>query len=169
LKYSLVSLAVVALFSLASLGANCDPVQDDLKASLGDEVAGVQEGPTHRPGQPCTVCHDGKLGDPNEFSVAGTIFQNETDRVAAEGAVVTLHSGDGSTFQLTANSAGNFYVEPSQFTAVYPMKTDVLYKGVTVKMTTNIGRDGACGQCHTDPAGPSSPGHIWIPADGVTP
>ena len=169
MKLSVLPFVLVALLSFASMGANCDPVHDDLKASLGDEVAGVRTGPEHRPGQPCTVCHDGKIGDPVEFSVAGTIFQNQLDRVGAEGAVVTIYSGDGNTLKLNANSAGNFYVEASRFTAVYPMQTDVVYKGVTAKMTSNIGRDGACGQCHTDPGSPSSPGHIWIPANGVTP
>lgn len=161
----------IALVMLATsgLGANCDPVHDDLKASLGDEAPGVREGPLHRPGQPCTVCHDGQIGDPSEFSVAGTVFQNQNDRVGAEGAVVTMYSSDGKIYRATTNEAGNFYVSPQEFDVAYPMKTDVLYKGITVQMTTNIGRDGACNQCHTDPAGPTSPGHVYIPPDGGTP
>lgn len=34
---------------------------------------------------------------------------------------------------------------------------------------TDVGRNGACASCHFDPAGRDSPGHVFAPADGVTP
>lgn len=151
------------------LAAACDPVHDNAQAALGDEVPGIPTGPLHRAGQPCPRCHDGSLGSPQEFSVAGTIFQNERDRVAAVNATVTLTSEDGATYQARTNASGNFYIQPQQFAPRYPMKAEVTYGGVTVKMTSNIGRDGACAGCHVDPAGPTSPGHVFVPADGVAP
>lgn len=162
-----------ALFALAlalalALGG-CDPVHDQAQAALGDEAPGVRTGPLHRPGQPCTLCHDGKVGSPKEFSVAGTIFRNDADRVPAVGATVTLTAADGATYRATTNAAGNFYVEPGRFAPSYPMRTEVSYGGVTVKMTSLIGRAGACAGCHADPAGPTSPGHVFVPADGVIP
>lgn len=149
--------------------AACDPVHDDRIAALGDEAPGVGTGPFHRPGQPCTTCHDGKLGSPREFSVAGTIFKNETGSEPAEGATITLTDSDGAMIQSTTNSAGNFYVEPSEFTPRYPMKTSVTFGGVTAKMASLIGRAGACADCHTEPARPTSPGHIFVPPDGRIP
>ncbi len=168
----LASLAWLAIATsgsaLFSLGA-CDPVQSDAVASLGDEAPGVKKGPTHRPGQPCIVCHDGAIGDPPAFSVAGTVFVAEGDRTAANRATVALTDSTGKTYSTTTNTAGNFYVAPSEFTPNYPMKVAVTYGGVTVKMTSLIGRDGSCGGCHTDPAGPASPGHVYIPPDGGAP
>jgi hypothetical protein len=164
------ALAVATIaFGAASLAAfACDPVQNDAVDALGDEVPGVRPGPLHRPGQPCLVCHDGTLGNPNEFSVAGTIFQNAFARTAAAGATVTLTGADGKTFEAYTNEAGNFYIQPREWTPAYPMKAAVTYQGITVKMTAVIGRDGSCGKCHTDPVGPGSPSHIYIPPDGGT-
>ena len=154
---------------LAAALVACDPVHDQQQAALGEEAPGVRTGPTHRPGQPCTVCHDGKLGSPPEFSVAGTVYRTATDSTPAVNATVTLTSADGTVYRATTNAAGNFYVEPSRFAPSYPMKTEVALGGVTVTMTSLIGRAGACAGCHVEPAGPTSPGHVFIPADGVIP
>jgi hypothetical protein len=161
-----VAAAAIALF--AQLG--CDPVHSNSIAALGDEAPGVRKGPLHRPGQPCLTCHDGELGDPPAFSVAGTIFQRAEDKTAAVGAQVFLYDAGGKLgFTAVTNAAGNFYVQPHEYTPTFPMRVEVLYQGVTVKMTSRVGRDGSCADCHTDPAGPASAGHVFIPADGVTP
>lgn len=149
---------------------SCDPVHDDAQAALGGEAPGVSKGPNHRPGQPCITCHDGSLGSPQHFSVAGTIFVNQADLSPASGATVTLTSADGNTAQATTNTVGTFYITPQQYTPVYPMKVTVDYTGrAQAKMTSHVGRDGSCADCHTDPAGPTSAGHIFVPVDGVTP
>jgi hypothetical protein len=149
--------------------AACDPVHNDQIDALGGEAPGVRTGPLHRPGQPCTTCHDGSFGSPPEFSVAGTIFLNATDTTPAVDASVVLKSADGATFTATTNRAGNFYMTPADFTPRYPMLVSVIANGITVKMVSEIGRDASCGTCHKDPAGPTSAGHICIPADGVGP
>lgn len=151
-----------------ALGA-CDPVHDQQQAALGDEAPGVGTGPLHRAGQPCTVCHDGKLGSPPEFAVAGTVYRTATDSAPAVGAMVTLTSADGAVYRATTNAAGNFYVAPARFTPSYPMKAEVALGGVTVTMSSLIGRAGACAGCHVEPAGPTSPGRVFVPADGVVP
>jgi hypothetical protein len=155
--------------AVASASSACDPVHSDEIAALGGEAPGVKKGPLHRPGQPCQVCHDGSLGSPPEFTVAGTIFKNESDRVAAVSASVVLTSVNGATYTATTNAAGNFYVSPTQFTPAYPMSVVVISGNVTVKMTSLVGRNASCATCHFDPAGPTSAGHVFIPADGVTP
>lgn len=161
--------ACVFAFAAASVGASCDPVHDNAIDALGPEAPGVSRGPSHRPGQPCITCHDGAIGDPPKFSVAGTIYVNENDLVAANGAVVTLTDDNGKQYSTAANQAGNFYVTPSEFDPVYPMKVLVTYDKIDVKMTSHVGRDGSCADCHKDPFGPTSAGHIFIPANGVTP
>jgi hypothetical protein len=159
------------VFSLGamSIGSSCDPVHDDAQSALGGEAPGVPHGPTHRPGQPCITCHDGALGSPPQFSVAGTVYQNSTDLIAAEGANVTLVGADDKQFIAATNSVGNFYVTPQQFTPVYPMRVAIDWNGRSVTMTSLIGRDGSCADCHTDPRGPTSSGHIYVPAGGMTP
>ena len=70
----LLPLAVVAAASGGVLSCY-DPVHDQEVAALGGEAPGVSPGPTHRPGQPCNVCHGG-VGPANlRFSVAGTVYQ----------------------------------------------------------------------------------------------
>ncbi len=163
------TLIVFALaVGLASL--SCDPVHDDAISSLGPEAPGVSKGPKHRAGQPCITCHDGSLGSPQHFTVAGTVYLNQEDLAPASGATVTLTSVDGTHVQASTNSVGNFYVTAQEYTPAYPMKVTVDFTGrQQAKMTSHVGRDGSCADCHTDPSGPTSAGHIFIPIDGVTP
>lgn len=158
-----------AFATCAFLLVACDPVQTNEIDALGGEAPGVPHGPLHRPGQPCTLCHDGALGNPTPFSVAGTIYVNETDKTAAVDAVVALTDSEGHSYKATTNAAGNFYATPNQFTPVYPMKVAVTYDGITVEIASRIGRAASCATCHTDPAGPTSAGHVFVPTDGVTP
>ncbi len=140
----------------------CDPVRSNAVAALGGEAPGVPHGPLHRPGQPCLLCH-------GNFSVAGTVFVDPLNRDPAVGVTVNLTDSQGHVFSDTTNAAGNFFITPEQFAPVYPMKVALQYNGMTVNMTANVGRDGACAMCHSDPVSPSSPGHVYTPADGGTP
>jgi hypothetical protein len=162
-----VALVLALALAVASSLGGCDPVHRDAVDALGGEAPDVRKGPLHRPGQPCTTCHDGALGDPPEFTVAGTIYQNEGDTTPAVGATVSFTSVDGKTYDATTNEAGNFYATPSQFMPGYPMKVSVALGQDSVKMVTAIGRNGSCATCHFDPAGPTSAGHVFIPAKGV--
>jgi hypothetical protein len=152
-----------ALWVLGFLAiAACDPVHSAAVDALGGEMPGVGHGPLHRPGQPCLVCHDGALGDPAEFSVAGTVFVRPSDRQPAAGATIDMKSADGSAFSPITNSAGNFYVRPSEWAPVYPLQVSVRWEDRVVDMQTNIGGDGSCAACHGDPAGPASAGHVYV-------
>jgi hypothetical protein len=163
---------VVTAFVFASLGAwACDPVQSDAIDALGGEAPGVRRGPLHRPGQPCLLCHDGSVGSPEGFSVAGTVFARSGDRTPASAAVVHLTDATGATFDATTNAAGNFYILPGQWTPHYPMAASVTGSaGQPVLMQTLIDTNGSCSGCHVDPAGPTSPGHVCLALDdGGTP
>jgi hypothetical protein len=164
---------IVAMCLAVAACAACDPVKDDKIAALGGEAPGVPRGPLHRPGQPCVLCHDGNVGDPPGFTVAGTVYVDPGDLTPAVGAVVSLTDSAGKSFDTTTNEVGNFWVLPHQFTPTYPMKVRVRYKDIGgdagVPMTADVGRDGSCATCHFDPPGPASPGHVYIPPDGGTP
>jgi hypothetical protein len=151
---------IAAIVAVAIAGA-CDPVVSDEVASLGDNAPGVRNGPLHRPGQPCLVCHDGAIRNPSAFSVAGTVFANPSpDTTPASDVQVVLTDSNNAKFTATTNAAGNFYVTPTQFAPAYPMRVELNVGSTRVCMFTHVGRDGSCAGCHTDPLGPRSPGHV---------
>ena len=157
--------------AISLLLAACDPVRDDAVAALGGEASGVRPGPQHRPGQPCLLCHDGSLGSPQEFSIAGTVFMQPTGTQPARGATVELQAADGASIAVGTNAAGNFYLTPGRFDPVFPLQVSVTFRGERVEMLTNINRGGACGGCHNPEVGPDSPGHVYVLLDdgGVPP
>jgi hypothetical protein len=156
---------------LVALSSSCDPVHEQEKAALGGETPGVPQGPLHRPGQPCIVCHDGEFGDPSAFSMAGTVFLNANSLTpAAVGATVTLQSADGTTVSTTTNEAGNFYFTPDAYTPKYPVHvTQITLGSTSILMHSHIGGNGSCAWCHADPAGPNSPGHVYFNIAGPIP
>jgi hypothetical protein len=164
------SVACVVLAALLCVSA-CDPVIDQKIAALPGEQPGVRPGPRHRAGQPCLLCHDGELGDPREFSVAGTVYERQGTTIAAGGATVSLTDSNGNGYDAVTNDVGNFYISPFEFKPVYPLQVDVHYRGERATMRSVIGRDGACATCHADPASAASPGHVYVALDdgGVPP
>ncbi len=163
--------ALLLLVGSSLLAGACDPVQSSAVDALGPEAPGVRRGPLHRPGQPCLLCHDGSIGSPEAFSVAGTVFERPSTTQGVNGATVHLVDVDGSAFDATTNAAGNFYVLPRQWTPHYPIVATLgVPGGPTVPMHTLIHTNGSCAGCHKDPAGPDSPGHISVVLDdGGTP
>lgn len=163
--------ALVLAISASFAAVACDPVRSDAVAALGPEAPGVRRGPLHRPGQPCLLCHDGGIGDPEAFSVAGTVYPQPSSTQGMSDVLVHMIDVSGSTYEATTNTAGNFYVLPRQWTPHYPVVVTVTAPGGdAVPMHTFIQRDGSCGGCHVAPAGPDSPGHVCITLDdGGTP
>jgi hypothetical protein len=152
--------------------AACDPVHDDAIAALGPEAPGVRQGPLHRPGQPCLLCHDGAIGDPQRFTVAGTVYLTAGALVPANGTIVFLTDASGTQTQLTTNAAGNFYATPSQYNPTFPIQVSLPGVDMQTLIEGNgtVEANGGCASCHFDPAGPNSPGHVCLTLDdGGTP
>ena len=149
------------------LFAACNPVNSDAIAALGGENPNVRRGPLHRPGQPCLLCHDGQLGNPPAFSIAGTVFEFPGAVVGADLASVVLTDADGGVQQTLTNAAGNFYLTPSDWSPTFPLTkvTVTGANGVTATMQSEVGRDGACASCHVDPPSSFSPGHVAVSAE----
>jgi hypothetical protein len=57
-----------------------DPILDADKAALGPEDPNVPEGPLHRAGQPCAVCHRDGGEDPT-FVFAGTVYRDPVETI----------------------------------------------------------------------------------------
>lgn len=145
----------------------CDPAHSSAVDAVGPDPSGERNGPTHRAGQPCLLCHDGTFGNPRKFNVAGTVYMSSVSSLPAIGVTVNLTGADGATYAAQTNRVGNFYLEEGRFTPVYPMRVSITSGSVKSEMKSHVGRDGSCAGCHVDPAGAASPGHVYVEeADG---
>jgi len=162
--------SMLAVVTIACAFGSCDPVREDAIAALGGETPGVPPGPLHRPGQPCLLCHDGAQGDPAALSIAGTVYAGGNTLEPEVGATVMLQSADGTSATATTNAAGNFFLTPDTYAPDYPVHVTSITQGnASVTMHSHIGRNGSCAGCHSDPAGPSSPGHVYFSLEGTSP
>lgn len=136
-------------FALLALAAcQLDPAHDDAVNALGGEAQGVRAGPLHRPGQPCLTCHTSK-GPAPDFAVAGTVFDVRGSTTGLQGVTVTMTDAAGEVRRVNTNSAGNFYLQASEWNPAFPMHVQLDYPGEKTKpMDTRIGRNGGCGECH---------------------
>jgi hypothetical protein len=132
---------------LLGLAACPNPNHTDAVADLGDEAAGVREGPEHRPGQPCLTCHGGSGPGP-DFVIGGTVYATRNGTQALSDVSVVLTDADKTVKTLTSNRAGNFYLPSEQWTPTYPISVSLRMTGVTKNMNSLIGRNGGCAFCH---------------------
>jgi hypothetical protein len=153
---------LAAPLAWALVGCFVDPVHDQEVAALGPEPAGGSPGPLHRPGQPCLVCHGG-LGPAHQtFSVAGTVYAIQGETVPLDTAIVDLTDSEDAGIGIETNAAGNFYVTRSIYDPYWPMHAKVSLGSSQSTMLTHVGRNGSCAGCHIEPAGPSSPGSVYL-------
>jgi hypothetical protein len=164
----LVSWGLTSVIACSAVDDVLDPVHGRAVSALGPETFGLSHGPTHRPGEPCLTCHGGEGPGSPELSVAGTVYESQGAQTWLDGATVTLTEATGATRSLETNQTGNFFVRTDEWTPTYPMLVSVSFRGVSIKMATHVGRDGSCADCHTDPPGPASAGHVYLVADPAT-
>jgi hypothetical protein len=152
-------------FGIASFltAASCvDATHDAQVQALGGEAPGVPPGPNHRPGQPCLLCH-GEAGPASGlFSVAGTVYETQGQKAPAVGAAVSMEDLTGRTVTVLTNAVGNFFITPTQWSPLFPIKPSVAQGSNQISMATKVGRDGSCAACHTNPAGGLSPGAVYV-------
>jgi hypothetical protein len=167
---------VVSLFFAAGLLPACqDPIHDQEIEALGGERDGVPKGPMHRPGQPCLVCHNDSGPAQMVFSLAGTVFQGDATQKAAGTAPasdVLVHFRDsaGHEYSTGTNCAGNFFVQPTDWSPSFPVAIWLEYAGRLSTMVSAAFREGSCAKCHklSGPAA-DSPGPVYFrPNHGET-
>jgi hypothetical protein len=157
--------AACTMIAALALVASCDPVHNDAIDALGGEAPNVRTGPLHRPGQPCLLCHDGTIGNPPQFTVAGTVYVDISPAPAtpAVGVEITMTNvNDGSQFTRTTNEAGNFYATPTEWMPSYPYKVTMQSGATKACMISYVGREGSCAGCHVEPPGVGSPGRVVL-------
>lgn len=163
-----------AAAAICAATLSCNDAEHDLQVSaLGPEDPAVPAGPDHRPGQPCLVCHGGAGPAHTQFSVAGTVYAFEGSVARAVGAIAQIEDVDGVVYNAKTNTAGNFFVSPSDFTPHYPTYNQVMSADGSKSqgMVTLVNREGSCGTCHVSPRGPDSQGPVYLalPASGGMP
>jgi hypothetical protein len=169
-----------ALFATLILAAGCryDPVPAAEIKDLGDEKGTPSA--THRPGQPCLVCHDKYGGAQPEMVVGGTVYaiSGKTTKklVPAKDIRVTMLDSNGDTRKACTNSAGNFWVPKAYWEGVvFPLAP--VAGGIVMHSLVN--RDGSCSSCHRLPdeesidaltgAGHDSAGAIIVDPESADP
>lgn len=162
-------LRFVALFFGLALATSCtDPVKDHAIERLGPEAQGVPEGPEHRPGQPCVLCHsEGGPASKHKFAIGGTIFTTNTGETGAANVTVFFLDALLTPRQSTTNASGNFFVREEEWPDLtFPFKTGVLNGKTGVPMQSTINREGSCNFCHQPRGGDSreSIGPIFAPS-----
>jgi hypothetical protein len=158
------SLCVCVLVACSS-----DPLHTHTVDGLGGETPGVPEGALHRPGQPCLACHGTAGPADSEFIFGGTVYQDQMTKkpLPLPDARVHLVDANGKAYDTGTNCAGNFFVLSSDFHPVYPVWVKVFFgvaagQPVFANMHSPIYRDGSCADCHGDPAGTESVGHVYL-------
>jgi hypothetical protein len=142
--------AVGALLLVVAASACYDPAHADAVALLGPEATGVVEGPTHRPGQPCTTCHGGSGPAKLELSVGGTIYAVRGNSAPLPDATVTITGPLLDSKQVPTNSVGNFFIAKDVWDPGFPLSIAINLGAEKRAMVTTIGRDGSCATCHLD-------------------
>ncbi len=166
MRATALAIALAAALPL-SVGCRYDPVPQKIIDDLGPEVGTPSA--THRPGEPCLVCHDNYGGATPAFAVAGTVFDRAMDGslVPSVGINVIVSDSASGLRKACTNAAGNFFVKRDDWVDItFPLNAQADNRG----MSSLIGRDGSCGSCHKLPdrtsedpitgAGHGSPGVI---------
>jgi hypothetical protein len=154
-------MSLIFASALCALTACGDPVHDQSVAALGGEAPGVPKGPLHRPGQPCVLCHSDQ-GTATPFLLAGTVYISATSLVPIDGVQVKLIDSLNHQFVATTNCAGNFFVQPRDFSPDAPIWVTMQRDAVFRTMDTAIYREGSCAGCHSDPASLTAAGHVYL-------
>jgi hypothetical protein len=152
----------VAILIGALVGC-ADPVHDqEVKALGADDPHGIPDGPYHRAGQSCLACHGFFGPAKSQFSIAGTIFAGPDQDVAADQVTVELVDSEGAQRNIVTNCVGNFYIPTDDWDPLFPLIVWIRRGNDAQQMNTQIGREGSCSHCHTDPASFDSHGHVYL-------
>lgn len=147
---------------VAALSGGCeDPVLEAQLAELGSEDPAVPEGPLHRPGQPCLLCHAAP-GRAPRFTAAGTVYLRASTQEPAGGIEVRLVDAARRRFVAYTNCAGNFYVSPREYEPELPMWVSLSGQGLRIDMESPMNKNGDCAICHQRDKAPSSAGHVYL-------
>lgn len=169
------SFSLALILATGCLGTTPEQAAED---ALGPEAPGVEEGPLHRPGQPCLVCHS-EANDEGDviFVTAGTVYLTPDSALGLGGAEVTITDDLGRAATIPTNEAGNFMLAHEEeveeeeeyegrvsvpWAPVFPLRVSVRFGDVVAEMRSSVGREGSCAHCHTLEEGAASNGRVYV-------
>ncbi|MFV8753985.1 hypothetical protein ACNOYE_25860 [Nannocystaceae bacterium ST9] len=123
---------------------------------------GNQESPRMHPGGDCLDCHQ-SFGEAAQVVLAGTVYTNShelDDCNGVAGVTVLITDSNGTNFQTTTNSAGNFLLE--EVVVVPPYSAALMWEGRMREMV-NMQTVTSCNSCHTETGAQGAPGRILAP------
>ncbi|HKU37813.1 MAG TPA: hypothetical protein VJR89_06695 [Polyangiales bacterium] len=126
-----------------------------------------KDSPLMNPGRSCVQCH-ADTDDPAHaplYSVAGTVMQakhDSDDCRGVAGMTVILTDARGEEWTMTANSAGNFWLDPDAEVAM-PYTARVVDAGGRERSKQTPVSDGDCASCHTREGANGAAGRILPP------
>lgn len=141
----------ISLTVAASAVSCTDPVRDQQIAALGDEDPAIPQGPEHRAGQPCVLCHSaGGPASKAPFVIAGTVYEGAKSATGLENVTVSIVDSVGGRRQALTNAAGNFFITEADWRDLaFPFKVAVQKgKDQPTQMSSLVNREGSCNFCH---------------------
>ena len=78
-----------------------------------------------------------------------------------ENAQIVLTDANQSSIVALTNAAGNFYLVRAQWDPTFPITVKIAVGDIGEGMHSEIGGSGSCADCHSDPVGPASAGHVY--------
>ncbi len=141
-----------------------DPLNAAPTCTSGKFYSGHGDGSSQMdPGEACIACHDQSGGEAPRFGVAGTVYPTGHEPDLCDGvagdATVVITDANAVVYNLTVNSAGNFY---SRSTMAFPIHAKVVVGGQE-RVMASAQTSGDCNGCHTQDGASSAPGRIVTP------
>jgi hypothetical protein len=139
--YIMLAAAVAATLVVAS----CEKEEGENET----KISSYNSDESHKSGENCMNCHTSGGSDEGWFTVAGTVYESDSN-TPYPNATVRLYTGPGGTGDLKAtvevDLLGNFYTTES-IDFGEGLYTAVQGAGEARHMTTTISH-GACNSCH---------------------
>lgn len=126
-------------------------------------TGGDNESPEMHPGGDCIGCHASRAEGPT-YVFAGTVYDelNEDDDCnGAEDVDVVVTDAEGSSWTMTTNAAGNFFLRASQASPVFPITASIDDGRVQHAMVTGQ-QTGNCAACHTQDGLTGAAGRVTL-------
>jgi hypothetical protein len=126
-----------------------------------------KDSPLMNPGRSCVGCH-ADVNDPTHaplYTVAGTVMTDaheDDDCRGAGGMTVLLTDAEGTEWNMTGNSAGNFWLEPDVVLAM-PYTARIIDREGNERIKQSPVSEGDCASCHTREGANGASGRLVAP------
>ena len=155
MKYTTIALLLAACTKTPEGSGVCTT---DTYWTQGDE-----ESPLMHPGGDCIQCHADR-GEGPGYVFAGTVYDTldeEDDCNGVQDVEVVVTDAEGSSWSMTTNAAGNFFLASNRASPVFPITASIDDGAVQHAMVTGQ-NTGNCASCHTGQGESGAAGRIAL-------